>query len=138
MHQHMVTSAPTLTQVAVVPALTARDAVRAETMKVFRARREVAHQGARGLAGVTFCEGEGAFYLFLDVREVWSGGSVELAARILEEEDVMLVPGVGFGPGGEGHLRVAYTVEAAKLGEACERLARFFATPRSPREPIAP
>jgi aspartate/methionine/tyrosine aminotransferase len=138
LHQHLVTSAPTLTQAAVGPALEARDVVRAETMEVFRARRELAHQGARALEGVTFCEGEGAFYLFLDVRGVWSGGSVELAARILEQEDVMVVPGVGFGPGGEGHLRVAYTVEAAKLGEAFGRLARFFARRHEPGEPTAP
>ena len=96
-------------------------------MRVFRARRALAQEGARALRGVTFCEGEGAFYLFLDVRRAWNGGSVELAARILEDEDVMVVPGVGFGPGGEGHLRVAYTVEAAKLSVAFERLERFFA-----------
>ena len=33
---------------------------------------------------------------------------------------------VGFGPGGAGHLRIAYTIDEKPLGEALGRLADFL------------
>jgi aspartate/methionine/tyrosine aminotransferase len=35
-----------------------------------------------------------------------------------------VTPGAGFGPHGEGYVRVALTLEETRLGEALERIRR--------------
>jgi aspartate/methionine/tyrosine aminotransferase len=47
--------------------------------------------------------------------------------RLLEERRVGLAPGVAFGAGGEGSVRICYAAERAILEPALERLARFLA-----------
>ena len=42
-----------------------------------------------------------------------------------EEAGVVVTPGVGFGPSGEGFYRIALTVERARIVEAMERLKRL-------------
>jgi LL-diaminopimelate aminotransferase len=50
--------------------------------------------------------------------------SAEFARRALDEEAVVVMPGSGFGPGGEGFFRVALTVPPARLREAAKRLGQ--------------
>ena len=47
------------------------------------------------------------------------------AARLLQEAGVVVTPGVGFGPSGEGYYRIALTVDKARIAEAMERLGRL-------------
>lgn len=53
--------------------------------------------------------------------------SAEFSSRALEEEGVVTLPGSGFGPGGEGFVRIALTVPPARLREAVTRLGRTLA-----------
>ena len=46
------------------------------------------------------------------------------AARLLEEANVVLVPGAGFGAAAEGFLRAALTVETDRIAEAVERITQ--------------
>jgi LL-diaminopimelate aminotransferase len=41
---------------------------------------------------------------------------------ILEEAQVVTIPGAGFGPGGEGFLRLSAFAPRETVIEACERL----------------
>ena len=59
--------------------------------------------------------------MFLDVRPTGLSGT-EFAWRLLEEQGVVVMPGESFGPGGAGHVRVALTVEADVITEACARI----------------
>mgnify|MGYP006295575643 CR=1 FL=1 len=112
LHQHLVTCAPTPAQHAAVAALENFQELFAPTLSTFEARRDLAVRRAGELPGVEPVRPEGAFYLFLDVRAYTrhTGSSLELAEAILRDVDVVVVPGSGFGTGGEGFLRVAYTV----------------------------
>jgi LL-diaminopimelate aminotransferase len=40
----------------------------------------------------------------------------------LDDAGVVVTPGAGFGPHGEGYFRVALTVDEARLAEALERI----------------
>jgi LL-diaminopimelate aminotransferase len=51
--------------------------------------------------------------------------SAEVAARLLEEADIVATPGLGFGAPGELFVRFALTVDEARLAEAVERMARL-------------
>ncbi len=53
--------------------------------------------------------------------------SAEFTSRALEEEGVVVMPGSGFGPGGEGYFRIALTQPAPRLREAVTRLGRTLA-----------
>lgn len=128
LHQHLVTCAPTPAQQAAVAALADFDTLFEPTLETFRHRRELALDRARTLEDVSVVAPRGAFYLFLDVRRYTRGpvDSLELAESILDEHDVVTIPGSGFGDGGEGFLRIAYTVDRPTMDEAFDRLADFF------------
>lgn len=53
--------------------------------------------------------------------------SAAFATRALEQDGVVVLPGSGFGPGGEGFFRIALTVPAARIREAVIRLGRSLA-----------
>lgn len=129
LHQHLVTCAPTPSQKAAEVALQRFDALFEPTLQVFEERRDCVIERARELPRISFVEPRGAFYLFLDVRAYTRHTDVstlELAERILDEVDVVVVPGSGFGDGGAGFLRVAYTLDREILDEAFGRLRDFF------------
>ena len=44
------------------------------------------------------------------------------AARLLEQACITVIPGVGFGPEGEGYVRFALSVPAERIREALDRL----------------
>jgi len=67
---------------------------------------------------------QGAFYCFPQVKLAM--GSSELARRLLEEAHVATVPGVAFGPSGEGHLRLSYATTEEAIREAFPRMERLF------------
>jgi LL-diaminopimelate aminotransferase len=61
---------------------------------------------------------------------VWGGcpdgvDSMTFARRCLAEADVVFIPGVGFGPPGEDYFRAALTIEAERIAEAVDRLAKL-------------
>lgn len=128
LHQHLVTCAPTIAQRAALKALQNFDALFAPTFEVFAERRRLAVDRARALPDVSVVDPGGAFYLFLDVRAYTDEhtGCLALAEDLLEQEDVVLIPGSGFGGRGEGFLRLAYTREVQTLDEAFDRMERFF------------
>ena len=51
--------------------------------------------------------------------------SAAFAAKIIEEAGVIVTPGLGFGPGGDGYFRISLTTADARLDEALERLGRL-------------
>jgi LL-diaminopimelate aminotransferase len=50
------------------------------------------------------------------------GGSWEAFQTILETTQVVTIPGAGFGPGGEGYLRLSAFAPRESINEACARL----------------
>ncbi|MCK4624234.1 MAG: LL-diaminopimelate aminotransferase [Phycisphaerae bacterium] len=51
--------------------------------------------------------------------------SMTFARRCLAEADVVFIPGIGFGPTGEGYFRAALTVEVERIEEAIRRLEKL-------------
>lgn len=47
--------------------------------------------------------------------------------EILEKAQVVTIPGAGFGPGGEGYLRLSAFAPRESVIEACERLKTAMA-----------
>ncbi|WP_245944732.1 pyridoxal phosphate-dependent aminotransferase [Crenobacter cavernae] len=68
---------------------------------------------------------DGAFYLYADVSAV-TDDSLAYCARLLEEANVAITPGLDFGSyRADKHVRIAYTTGVDRLAEAVERIARL-------------
>jgi LL-diaminopimelate aminotransferase len=85
-------------------------------------RRRDAAVAALRQAGFTVESPKAAMYLWVPLP----GGiaSASFARKALEELGVVVLPGSGFGPAGEGFFRIALTVDADRLRTAAERLGR--------------
>jgi aspartate/methionine/tyrosine aminotransferase len=89
-----------------------------------RENRDFCLAALRQMRGVTVPSPDGAFYLFPKIEGL--ADSFAFCRRLLEEEKVGLAPGVAFGAGGEGSLRICYAAEREILETAMERLAHFL------------
>jgi aspartate/methionine/tyrosine aminotransferase len=72
----------------------------------------------------------GAFYVLVNARRL-SGDSYALAFDILEKAKVGVTPGIDFGAGGEGFLRMSYANSLENLAEALRRLEIYLADRQS-------
>ena len=76
--------------------------------------------------GVSMPVPDGAFYLFPHIDGV--ADSFEFCRRLLMETKVGLAPGVAFGQGGEGHVRICFASDRPILEEAMGRIKMFLET----------
>ena len=90
-----------------------------------RENREICLQALSGIDGVTLPKPDGAFYVFPRIDGLED--SFAFCRQLLEETRVGLAPGVAFGAGGEGSIRICYAAERAILEPAMERLVKFLA-----------
>jgi aminotransferase len=66
----------------------------------------------------------GAFYMFPSIGK-FGLSSYDFAMKLLEEEDVAVVPGTAFGSCGQGSVRCCYATSLDDIKEAMTRIARF-------------
>jgi aspartate aminotransferase len=70
---------------------------------------------------------EGAFYAFVDVRELLGGefeSSAEIADALLRESHIVVTDGAGFGA--DGFLRISYATSMANLERAVDKMTEMF------------
>jgi len=67
---------------------------------------------------------QGALYSFVDIEDY--GSSLEVAKRLLKEENVLTIPGKAFGRAGDSYLRISFGVQRDALREGAKRIRRFF------------
>jgi aspartate/methionine/tyrosine aminotransferase len=67
----------------------------------------------------------GAFYLFPDVRERLGGDSWKAMETLLERTSIASVPGIVFGPEGEGHLRMSSSLSMEVVEQAVAALKKL-------------
>jgi hypothetical protein len=89
-----------------------------------RVNRDFCLDALRTMPGVSVPEPEGAFYLFPRIEGMTD--SFAWCRRLLEETKVGLAPGVAFGAGGEGSVRLCYASDRGVLEEAMKRLRGFL------------
>ena len=87
----------------------------------YRRRRDLLVGGFRR-AGFECLTPPGAFYAFPDVRARLGGDSWMAMETLLERTSIASVPGLVFGPEGEGHLRMSYSTSMEVLEQAVEAL----------------
>lgn len=113
-------------QIAAIAALRGPQTYVTELRERYRRRRDALVEALRA-AGWNPLVAPGTMFLWAPLPEPWrSWGSLEAARWLLEEADVAVSPGVGFGPEGEGYVRFALIAAEERLAEAGQRLARAW------------
>ena len=112
----------TPTQWAGVAALAIDEGVVRAHRGEYRKRRDLLLSGLNEL-GLTCEKPAGAFYAFPDVTRV-SSDSRKAAEILLERAQVSAVPGIVFGPEGEGHLRFSFSTPLETIEGGLESLRR--------------
>ncbi|MFM8902051.1 MAG: pyridoxal phosphate-dependent aminotransferase, partial [Actinomycetota bacterium] len=90
----------------------------------FRQRAEKLVDAFSGSEYISARMPEGGMFVMLDIRRTKLSGE-EFAWRLLETENITVMPGESFGKGGAGHIRIALTVDAEVLGQACSRIRQL-------------
>ena len=115
--------APTTSQYAAIDAMkNSDDDVKMMRESYDQRRRYLLH--AFEEIGLECFEPLGAFYMFPSIKR-FGMTSDEFATRLLNEEQVAVVPGTAFGDSGEGFLRVSYAYSLDNLKKALGRIERF-------------
>jgi LL-diaminopimelate aminotransferase len=91
-------------------------------MSIYRERRDALHSGLTA-QGWKFRKPTAGFFCWANTPR--GIPSMELCGRLIEEAFVVTVPGAGFGPAGEGFLRMALTVDVNRIKEAVERIGKL-------------
>lgn len=116
---HYYCSVPAFIQRAAVTALTSsQDCVR-ELVATYERRRNV-FVGGLQKAGYDVLNPKGSFFTWVPVPKGLT--SMDFADLLLEKAHVMVAPGNGFGPHGEGYVRVGLLNTEARMQEAVERI----------------
>ena len=122
-HQFGIMSAPTMSQYAAISALKNGDRDICTMAESYNQRRRFLMEAFREM-GLPCFEPYGAFYVFPDISE-FGMGSEEFCTKLLEAENVAVVPGSAFGACGDRHVRISYAYSIEELKEAMARIARF-------------
>jgi LL-diaminopimelate aminotransferase len=93
-----------------------------ETVSIYPSRRRLLVE-ALARASLEVFPTAATFYVWARVPAGMD--SLSFCRRVLEEQGVVLTPGVGFGPGGEGWFRASLTAPEQEIALAAERLGRL-------------
>jgi aspartate/methionine/tyrosine aminotransferase len=124
LNEFIISHAPSFAQRAAETALAWGEGELLKMLARLKENRDFCLAALRRMPGVTVPEPEGAFYVFPKIAGLTD--SFDFCRRLLEETNVGLAPGVAFGAGGEGSLRICYAAERSILEPAMERLGRFL------------
>jgi len=90
--------------------------------EVYRKRRDKVVSVLNEI-GVPAVAPKGALYIWTPVPEGYT--SAEFAQKLLDEVNVVVTPGNGYGPGGEGYIRLSLTIADDQIDEGLRRLSKL-------------
>ena len=91
-------------------------------VKIYQKRRDLFIQGLERL-GWNVPLPKATFYCWIPVPAGYT--SQELAMKLLEEAQIIVTPGNGFGPNGEGYVRASLTLPEERIQEALRRIEKI-------------
>ncbi|HQO58053.1 MAG TPA: LL-diaminopimelate aminotransferase [Candidatus Omnitrophota bacterium] len=92
--------------------------------RLYEERRDCLINGLRSV-GWKIQPPAAAFYVWAKIPKCFQD-SMQAAQTFLDRADIVATPGVGFGPAGEGYIRMALTVPKDRLAEAVSRIQKIL------------
>jgi len=132
LQSHATSNVANVSQAAALAAVSGDLSAVEKMREAFDRRRKLMVKMLNEIDGVSCPEPFGAFYAYPSVKEVLGktirgvtpSTSAELAALILDEAEVAVVPGEAFGT--EGYLRLSYALSDEDLVEGVSRIATLL------------
>ena len=124
MNEFIISHAPSMVQRAGEVALREGESGIWEMVRELQKKRDFCQQALKSMRGVILPKPEGAFYLFPKILGL--SDSFEFCRQLLLKKKVGIAPGVAFGAGGEGCIRICYAADRTILEPAMERLGEFL------------
>jgi aspartate/methionine/tyrosine aminotransferase len=128
LNEFIISHAPTFAQRAAETALLWGETSVREMLVRLKENRDFCMAVLSKMPRVKVPKPEGAFYLFPRIEGLTD--SFDFCKRLLLETKVGLAPGVAFGEGGEGSIRICYAAERPILEKALVRLSAFLQAER--------
>jgi aspartate aminotransferase len=123
---HSTSNPSSISQKAALQALSSSEESILAMREEFKQRRDLLMSLMDKIPGITYIKPEGAFYLFCDFSAL--GDSQDVARRILNDVNVALIPGDGFGA--PGFMRLSFSTSKERIQEGVKRLAGWIAKNR--------
>lgn len=122
LQSHSSTCIPGFIEDAAVVGLNAGEPLLSKDVEKLKQRRELAIQTMERLGGFKYIRPQGAYYIFIDVRDHLKGTmtSLQMSEYLLEKHHLAMAPGEAFGC--PGWIRLSYAVSDATITAGLERL----------------
>ena len=113
-------------QIAAATALAECEEDTRKICAMYQKRRDALVKGLNG-AGWAVEKPRGTMFVWAAIPERFRAmGSLEFSMQLVEKARVVVAPGVGFGPMGEGHVRFSLIEGEKRLREAAGRVGEFL------------
>jgi alanine-synthesizing transaminase len=113
-------------QIAAIVALREASDYPVEVCEIYRSRRDALCSGL-DRAGWHVEPPLGTMFVWAPIPEQFRAlGSLEVALRLAREAGVAVSPGIGFGEGGDGHVRFALVENEQRIGQATRAIKRLL------------
>jgi aspartate/methionine/tyrosine aminotransferase len=106
-----------------------------ESLERFRAKRQYTVDRLRAIGLEVEAPG-GGFFAWASVAGTGLDGRT-FAARLLNEQRVLVGPGAAFGPSGANHVRVSFAADDGRLRAGLSRMAEFVERLKGAPAPVA-
>ena len=113
-------------QVAAAHALDGPQACVEDMREIYRKRRDcvVAHFGR---VGWQIPPSQASMFLWSPIPEPFAHlGSLAFSSRLMDDAHIAVAPGVGFGDGGEGYVRIGLVENEQRIRQAAKNLKKLF------------
>ena len=121
-------NATSFVQKAAVAALTGPQQCVSEMRANFLTLRDRVLAGLKTIPGISCSVPQGAFYVYPNVSALFGKGGLktasDVAAKLLSDARVVVVPGEAFGTA--DHIRISYAVTADVVDEGVKRMREYF------------
>ncbi len=124
-HDESTICAPTISQYAALFALTSPQNFVQKFKEEFQKRRDLICQRLNQLKDLfEYQKPKGAYYIFPKLKLPIK--SKDFSLKLLYETKVITIPGIAFGPSGEGHIRLSFAGKEEDINEAFNRIEKFW------------
>lgn len=122
LQDHSTSNPVSISQAAALQALKEPEDTVAAMREEFKKRRDLMMSALASVSQISFVKPDGAFYLFCDFSKL--GPSSEVAKRILDEVNVAVIPGDGFGA--PGFMRLSFATSREHIQEGTKRIVQWI------------
>ncbi len=111
-------------QVAAIMALRTPEDVVSENADIYRKRRDVLVEGLNRM-GWKVSKPQASMFVWAPIPETWKHlNSLDFSMKLLNEAEVCVSPGAGFGHNGEGYIRIALVENEDRIRQALRQIRR--------------